>query len=167
MYSCARCGAPFEAAGPRRPNRKYCDNCKVGHHNKRDMDRADARADMAGEGHGHTHAHRAKPRSSTLAAWCGTCLTEMTWDGGTACPACGTPWPRRRAGRKLRLEVAERDGWICHRCQRPIDPSLPPGHPLALVADHFPGSLSEGGPTIPANLKAAHSLCNSRAPTAM
>jgi hypothetical protein len=42
-----------------------------------------------------------------------------------------------------------------------IDPALPSGHPLALVADHFPISLSEGGPTIPANLKAAHSLYNS------
>jgi hypothetical protein len=56
--------------------------------------------------------------------------------------------------------VAERDGWICHRCRKPIDPSLPYGHPLALVADHFPVSISEGGPAIPANLQAAHSLCN-------
>jgi hypothetical protein len=56
--------------------------------------------------------------------------------------------------------VADRDDWICHRCRRQIDPGLPYGHPLALVADHFPVSISEGGPAIPANLKAAHSFCN-------
>jgi hypothetical protein len=85
----------------------------------------------------------------------------VIWDGGGACPACSAPWPRRRAAKKLRLQVANRDGWLCHRCRRPIDPGLPYGHPLALVADHFPVSLSDGGPTIAANLKAAHSLCNS------
>lgn len=56
--------------------------------------------------------------------------------------------------------MADRDGWICHRCLRPIDRALQYPHPLALVADHYPVPLSDGGPTIPANLRAAHSLCN-------
>jgi hypothetical protein len=56
--------------------------------------------------------------------------------------------------------VAERDKWICHRCERAIDPALPSGHPLALVADHYPVPDGSGGPTVMENLRAAHSLCN-------
>jgi hypothetical protein len=43
VYSCVRCGALFEAT---RPNRKYCDGCKVNHHNKRDIHRAAKKAGM-------------------------------------------------------------------------------------------------------------------------
>ncbi len=157
VYSCVRCGMPFEMT---RPNRKYCDSCKSNHHNKRDLYRAGRQVGMPVDIDGAAQpVHEISP-SSPLAAWCGRCQTRVDWDGGTVCPACGTPWPRRRASKRVRLQVAERDGWICHRCSKPIDPGLPYGHPLALVADHFPVSISDGGPAIPANLKAAHSLCN-------
>jgi hypothetical protein len=46
------------------------------------------------------------------------------------------PRPGNNVGKRLRLRVAERDHWICHRCGMPIDPELAYGHPLALVADH-------------------------------
>lgn len=121
---------------------------------------------------GEAHSSRTPQRSSSWPVRCGTCRSEAIWDGGIACPQCGSPWPRRRVSKRLRLQIADRDGWICHRCRNPIDPALsePPWvprsrsgigrHALCLVADHYPVSLSEGGPTIPANLRAAHSLCN-------
>jgi len=158
VYSCARCGAPFAAT---RPDRKYCDECKVNHHNKSDIARTTAPTRMTADGQRYTQADSTTPLSSHPAAWCSACRSMVIWDGGSTCPICGTPWPRRRASKKLRLQVAEHDGWICHRCRKPIDPALPYGHPLALVADHFPVSLGDNGPTIAANLKAAHSLCNS------
>jgi hypothetical protein len=122
VYSCARCGAPFAAT---RSDRKYCDECKVNHHNKSDIDRTAARTRMSAGGQGYVHADSTTPLSSSPPAWCGACRSMVIWDGGSACPICGSPWPRRRASRKLRLEVAERDGWICHRCRKPIDPALP------------------------------------------
>jgi hypothetical protein len=43
MRACERCGAEYESSDPRR---KYCDDCKNGHDNKRDAKRATARAIM-------------------------------------------------------------------------------------------------------------------------
>jgi hypothetical protein len=68
--------------------------------------------------------------------------------------------PNHNVGKKLRLQVAERDTWICHRCRLPIDPALSWPHPLAATTDHYPISSNDGGPPIAANLKIAHSLCN-------
>jgi hypothetical protein len=43
MKTCGKCGGQFESADPRR---RYCDQCKASHHNKRDIDRASSRAEL-------------------------------------------------------------------------------------------------------------------------
>lgn len=67
-------------------------------------------------------------------------------------------------GRKIRphirIQVGERDNWICHRCAHAIDKTLAWPHPLAQVADHYPICNSHGGSNKPANIRIAHSLCN-------
>lgn len=90
-----------------------------------------------------------------------------------------TPTPqlieRRRAeGRKRRAlrrgaeheryrtnDIADRDGWRCQLCRKPIDRRLKVPHPLALTIDHIL-PLIEGGADTPANVQAAHLTCNCR-----
>ena len=65
------------------------------------------------------------------------------------------------------LVVADRDCWVCHLCNEPIDQSLQWPHPGALTLDHViplaPYSPeNEPGTHTWDNVRAAHSLCNSR-----
>ncbi len=76
------------------------------------------------------------------------------------CPECGHVRPNHNVGKRLRLKVAMRDAWTCHRCGLPVDPILLWPHPLAATTDHYPISSNDGGPPIAANLKITHSLCN-------
>jgi len=74
-------------------------------------------------------------------------------------------WPNRRGSDwidpKARLEIYERDGWICYLCESPVDREGGPNGPLAPSLDHvFPRSL--GGGDTPSNLKTACRACNSR-----
>jgi hypothetical protein len=96
---------------------------------------------------------------------CQGCGKAQSWDlgyhGSQACAGCGRV---RRYGKSatpaVRLAVAERDGWMCHRCGLPVDPDVVWPHPLCGVADHYPFTRRQGGPTITQNLKLAHSCCN-------
>ena len=56
-----------------------------------------------------------------------------------------------RRWRKLRVEVLERDGYLCQLC---FDPRVP-----ADSADHIV-PLVAGGPSVLENLRAAHRGCN-------
>jgi 5-methylcytosine-specific restriction endonuclease McrA len=58
-----------------------------------------------------------------------------------------------------RLYVLERDGWRCQICRRGIPATLTVPHPKAGTADHVI-PRSQGGNHDPANLRAAHFLCN-------
>lgn len=59
----------------------------------------------------------------------------------------------------VRRHVYERDRWRCWLCRRRIDPKLVAPHPLAASVDHVVPQ-SEGVDHSPANLRAAHMLCN-------
>jgi hypothetical protein len=61
----------------------------------------------------------------------------------------------------MRNKVGERDDWICHRCNKPISRDREWPHPLAAVADHYPITRNAGGRTVMANLRIAHTVCNS------
>lgn len=107
------------------------------------------------------------PDSLDEAMRCLGCGAQVDWrqnrgkkTRGFVCPECSHIRPSHNASQRVRLKVGERDGWICHRCGYPIDPSLEWRHPLSPVADHHPIPRDDGGPAIPANLKIAHSLCN-------
>ena len=59
-----------------------------------------------------------------------------------------------------RVEVFERDGWVCQLCGERVDPLLKGPDPLAASLDHIvPVSL--GGDHLPENCQLAHLGCNS------
>jgi predicted RNA-binding Zn-ribbon protein involved in translation (DUF1610 family) len=107
------------------------------------------------------------PEQLELAMLCQACGATVTWrerkdvhTGRFICPDCGHERPSHNVSKRLRLQVAERDAWMCHRCGLPIDRALSWPHVLAATADHYPVSSNDGGPPIAANLKITHSLCN-------
>lgn len=59
----------------------------------------------------------------------------------------------------LRTFVAERDGWICQICKKPIDRELAYPHPKSRSLDHTV-SLALGGEHTPENSQIAHLDCN-------
>jgi len=60
-----------------------------------------------------------------------------------------------------RLEIFERDGWICQLCEKRIWRSLKWPDKQAAVVDHII-PISLGGDDTSDNVQAAHLLCNSR-----
>jgi hypothetical protein len=99
---------------------------------------------------------------------CETCWADVDWeplfrstDWTFTCPNCGAVRRRHRsASTSMRLTVFGRDRWICHRCELPVDPLLPSTFLFGAVADHHPVTRRQGVPTIEANLRCAHYLCN-------
>lgn len=72
---------------------------------------------------------------------------------------------RRRSaklGERYAIEqVAWRDGWTCHLCDKPVDPALSYPDPMSASRDHvLPISL--GGIDEAENVRLAHWICNSR-----
>ena len=70
--------------------------------------------------------------------------------------------PRRRNGHRrnqLRDKVA-RMGLPCALCGRPIDYTLPPGHPWCYELDEIIPVSKGGNPLDPANVQPAHRRCN-------
>jgi hypothetical protein len=59
-----------------------------------------------------------------------------------------------------RRQIAIRDGWRCQICHKRIDPTRVFPHPLSFSLDHIL-PLAAGGTHEPANVQAAHFLCNS------
>jgi 5-methylcytosine-specific restriction endonuclease McrA len=65
---------------------------------------------------------------------------------------------RRRAARKWVL--ASQD--ICALCGKPVDKSLPAGHPMAPEVDEIIPVSRGGSPYERSNLQLAHRCCNNR-----
>lgn len=64
--------------------------------------------------------------------------------------------------RRIGIEnIGDRDGWVCHICEKPVDPFLPGNHKEGATFDHVI-PLSKGGSDEPDNLKLAHWICNIR-----
>lgn len=75
------------------------------------------------------------------------------------------PWPKQKSRgvpRSVRLEVYERDGWICQLCSGPVDPDADPLDNWAATLDHIvPRSHTLIPDHRPENLQLAHRWCNS------
>lgn len=61
-----------------------------------------------------------------------------------------------------REAIFERDGWICHICGDPIDPTLKFPHRMSASTDHVIPLAGLLGTDEPDNVKAAHWICNMR-----
>jgi hypothetical protein len=64
-----------------------------------------------------------------------------------------------RTRRRKRLDIYERDGWICQLCFDPVDRRLDNPHPLSHSLDHKV-PRADGGANTPDNLQLAHAICN-------
>lgn len=74
------------------------------------------------------------------------------------------PNPRNRNGnarRKLRNRVRSL-GLPCALCGKPIDYSLPPGHPMSYELDEVCPVGLGGDPLDPRNVQPSHRICNER-----
>lgn len=65
------------------------------------------------------------------------------------------------ARRKLRARIRSL-GLPCAICGRPIDYSLPAGHPMSYELDEVVPVSRGGSPTDPRNVQPAHRICNER-----
>lgn len=76
----------------------------------------------------------------------------------------GKPNPRRQNGArrtKLRRRVAD-EGAPCHLCGKPIDYTLPAGHPMSFELDEIIPVSRGGDPLARENVAPAHRICNQR-----
>ena len=65
----------------------------------------------------------------------------------------------RREALRARLKA---EGNPCHICGRPIDYSLPAGHPFSFEVDEVVPVSRGGDPLSYENCKASHRICNQR-----
>jgi hypothetical protein len=83
---------------------------------------------------------------------------EAAWPNGLSAP-------RRPLPLSLRLEIGERDGWVCGICldreweHLVVRPGLGVRGPLSAAVDHIM-PRHKGGTDDPANLQPAHGFCN-------
>jgi hypothetical protein len=82
---------------------------------------------------------------------------------GEAARPDGPPAPRRPLPLSVRVEIGERDGWVCGICLDREHPVARPGPatrgPLSAAVDHIV-PRDKGGIDDPANLQLAHRFCN-------
>ncbi|MCG3757379.1 hypothetical protein [Amycolatopsis sp. Poz14] len=71
---------------------------------------------------------------------------SRSWSGGST--------PRWR---KLRMQIATRDRWVCGLCHQPIDPTMRHPHPRCLHVHHTKGKRHGDDPRY---LMATHAECN-------
>ena len=90
-------------------------------------------------------------------------------------PECGSAnknranWPHLNARRARlrdafvetfdRLEIFERDGWVCGICGLPVDRELAWPDPMSASLDHIV-PVSRGGKHARANAQCSHLVCN-------
>ena len=84
-----------------------------------------------------------------------------------------TGWKKKNAARRSLIkagekidtdEIGDRDSWICHLCDEPIDQSLSAPHPGSKTLDHvipLNPRVGERGTHTASNVKIAHYSCNS------
>lgn len=116
------------------------------------------------------NTHGAAPRQ------CVDCGAKTTRFGAIAlCGSCALErqrarWRRKHVARKgasivgpklTRRQLGDRDGWVCHLCDEPVDPSLQHPHPRSATFDHLI-PIADGGVDSPSNVKLAHRDCNIR-----
>jgi len=58
-----------------------------------------------------------------------------------------------------RVEVFNRDGWVCGICAEPVDPELSWPNPLSASLDHIV-PMVHGGPHLLSNVQCSHLACN-------
>ena len=98
----------------------------------------------------------------------GLCGSHYSIEWGRLNPGKRSARAHRYRARKLaafvedvgRIEVLERDGWVCHICGESIGKELEFPHRLYGTLDHVV-PLSKGGLHCLDNVKAAHWICNS------
>lgn len=98
----------------------------------------------------------------------GLCGSHYSAEWGRLNPDRNSARAHRYRARKLaafvedvgRIEVLERDGWVCHICGESIGKELEFPHRLYGTLDHVV-PLSKGGLHCLDNVKAAHWICNS------
>jgi len=117
-----------------------------------------------------------RPHQQQLRA-CADCGNEFVGSPGDrfCAPTCGVRFhrradrDRRRAARRtdklgerlFRSEIADRDGWRCHLCRRPVNRRRHYPDPLSASLDHLV-PLSAGGEHVESNVALAHLRCNIR-----
>ena len=133
---CPYCG------GPMRPHRKSCpsSSCRREHTAKRQREWQAAYREKHGQRHGTARyaEARADHRDARRAWMAGADSEEFD-----------------------RIEVFERDGWVCGICTLPVDPDLDYPDPMSRSLDHVI-PLSHGGPHTRANTRCSHLICNAR-----
>lgn len=100
---------------------------------------------------------------------CGEVFTARKANAKWCSPICRIRTNGRDASRRRRAGagaepyadrvIFERDGWTCHLCREPVDPSLPRREPMGASIDHVI-PLSLGGADAPWNVACAHNRCN-------
>lgn len=162
MRPCLTCGVAFTRPGSKR----YCSGACMS-----EMDRRKAKASYV--------------QTPERAYVCVVCGQEFTRSGRHGKPQscsrrCGNRLPanieahrnasaRRRAWKRgagigdpvRRGDIFERDGWRCQLCGKRLARDERSPHPLSPTIDHIV-PLAAGGRHEPANVQAAHFLCNSR-----
>jgi len=63
--------------------------------------------------------------------------------------------------RVVRLDIFERDNWICQICNKKVDHKLKFPHPMSATIDHIV-PIANGGTHEPRNCQLAHFVCNSK-----
>lgn len=91
---------------------------------------------------------------------CLACRQRVSGPARHVCAGNGRGRPGGSPGRKIRLRVAERDGWICQLCGDAVDARLPARHPLSATIDHRTPRGVGGSRSSVANMQLAHQLCN-------
>ena len=78
---------------------------------------------------------------------------------GETVPSSNPRYRKYHARVNLRRRVAKR-GDPCAICGKPIDYSLPRGHPMAYELDEIVPISRGGSPTDPDNVQPTHAICN-------
>ena len=146
---CEGCGAELEHPSSSKP-RRLCDDCL-------EANRVKGLRDRLGYG------------------LCKNCKRPKEQIGNRRCDECRVDFRKaaerrrnvkRRSVRDLRndrytlAEIAERDGWKCHLCDRKV-PKVSPAHyhPKKASIDHLV-PISDGGLDVRENVRLAHLHCN-------
>ena len=112
-----------------------------------------------------------RPPSSDRQPACSVRCRRVIQHGPGGASGPGYSWASDAAGRARqagaqviepfdRLEVFERDGWVCYLCRLPTDPHASPFSPSSPTVDHVV-PLSAGGAHALANARTACLGCNS------
>lgn len=176
---CKACGRDFERIGVAR---KRCDSCtKLRRANQRTCKGCNRQYPATRNNIGYCSPSCANRDASKRTQWC-VCGCGEVFVGPSARKP-GKCWTCRREGAKRsdcecnsrrrarqaaavyekvdRVEVFERDGWVCQLCGDPVDREATTRTAMSATLDHII-PVSRGGPHTMGNLQCAHFRCNLR-----